>query len=133
MICIVGECNADRLLGDFELIKTDFADIAADSVAVIVGKNARLTVRAALGIIVEEDFTLSFPRGIQLITCGISSKNTVSITSRTDERLTLSLNRSIRAEHGLCEPLEYPVEVRPDMSEFDLMAAFVARLLVGGE
>ena len=131
MICIVGESHADRLFGELPTIKANYAEIDVPKAAVIVGKNGKAKVRSALGIIVDGDSCdQNIPRGIQLITCGISPKNTVSVTSRTDEKLTLSLNRSIRTEHGVIEPLEQPVDIRSGISEYDIMAAFAAKLLL---
>ena len=131
MICIVGESRAEELLGEYEIVKVYSAEINSSSAAVIVGENAKIKIRSALGVIVSDEFSGSVPRGIQLITCGISPKNTVSITSRTDEKITLSLNRSIRTSSGICEPLEFPVSVPEILSEYDIMSAFAARLLVG--
>ena len=130
MICIVGESNANKLLEELPFIKTGSAEINAPEAAVIVGKNAKISVSSALGVIVSEEFSGTVPRGIQLITCGISPKNTVSVTSRTDEKITLSLNRSIRTEHGIIEPLEQPVNNERGLSEYDIMSAFAARLLL---
>ena len=137
MVCIVGECNSDRHLEGIKLIKTEKnAHIDCDEAAVIVGKDGTVNVRCALGVIVDgERFSGSLPRGVQLITCGVSPKNTVCVTSRTDEKITLSLNRTIRTQKGgLCEPLEQPVNIVNIISaddEFDIMAAFAARLLLG--
>ena len=128
---VAGESNADKFLGERPVIKTDgYASVDCEFAAVIAGKGAELDVRSALGVIVDgESFRKKIPRGIQLITCGISSKNTVSITSRTADKLTLSLNRSIRTVSGICEPLEQPVDVPDSADEFDVMAAFAARVL----
>lgn len=134
LVCIVGESGCDKQLSDIPLVKTDgSADIDCETAAVIVGKGAVPNVRSALGVIVDsESFTERLPRGIQLITCGISPKNTVSVTSRTDDKLTLSLNRTIRTADGICEPLELPVALTGSCSdEYDIMAAFAARLLIG--
>ena len=133
LLLIVGDSRADELFGRYPAVKTgSAAKIDCDFAAVIAGKNAVLEVSAALGVIVDgESFRQKLPRGIQLITCGLSSKNTVSITSRTTGRLTLSLNRSIRTVNGVCEPLEEPIEVGEVADEYDVMAAFAAGLLLG--
>lgn len=133
MVCIVGECNSDRHLDELKVIKTQKnAEIDCDEAVVIVGRDGEARVRSALGVIVDgERFSGRLPRGIQLITCGISPKNTVCVTSRTDEKITLSLNRTIRTKNGVCEPLEQPVNAVADDDEYDIMAAFAARLLLG--
>lgn len=133
MVCIVGECNSDRHLNDLKVIKTQKnAEIDCDEAVVIVGRDGEARVRSALGVIVDgERFSGRLPRGIQLITCGISPKNTVCVTSRTDEKITLSLNRTIRTQSGICEPLEQPVDAVAGDDEYDIMAAFAAKLLLG--
>lgn len=132
LLLIVGESRADEFLGELPTVKAGrSAKVNCDFAAVIAGKSAELKISSALGVIVDETFSGKMPRGIQLITCGISPKNTVSITSRTAEKLTLSLNRGIRTLSGkLCEPLEQPVEAPEDSDEYDVMAAFAAKLLL---
>lgn len=137
LVCIVGDggFDKDRLSG-FSVVKADgSADIDCENAAVIVGSNtssSSFNVKSALGVIVDgESFNGRIPHGIQLITCGISPKNTVSVTSRTDDKITLSLNRAIRTAEGICEPLEQPVELNePNPNEYNIMAAFAAKLLL---
>lgn len=133
LLVIVGDSRADEFFGKYPTIKAErSAKIDCEIAAVIVGKGAGLEVSSALGVIADgESFRQKLPRGIQLITCGVSPKNTVSITSRTAEKLTLSLNRSIRTESGkICEPLEQPVNVRNNIDEYDVMAEFAAKMLL---
>ncbi len=132
MVCIVGECNCGRHLEDTEVIKArDNAEIDCKDAVVIIGGNGIADVRCALSVIVDgERFSGELPKGVQLITCGISPKNTVSVTSRSDDKITLSLNRTIRAKSGIVEPLEQPFDAVPPDEEYALMAAFAARLLL---
>ena len=133
MVCIVGECNSDRHLEGIKIIKADQnAFIDCDEATVIVGRRGDVNIRSALGVIVDgERFSGELPRGVQLITCGISPKNTVCVTSRTDDKITLSLNRTVRTRKGVCEPLEQPVDAVRTDDEYDIMAAFAAKLLLG--
>lgn len=113
------------------VIAQNRAVINAPSAAVIVEKNASAEIKAALGIIADEDGSFDeFPRGVQLITCGVNQKNTVSFTSRSNDKITLSLNRAIRAKNGIAEPLELPAKLLNELTEFDYMAAFAASLLL---
>lgn len=130
---ITGDSGADKFLGNIPVIKASgHTDVDCEFAAVIAGKDAEPEVKAALAVIVDGDtFRGKIPRGIQLITCGIGSKNTVSITSRTTGKLTLSLNRSIRTISGICEPLEQPVDADDGTNEFDIMAAFTVKVLLG--
>ena len=142
MVIIVGEnaeklrCKAEKLFGGIfperEIVVTENrAVINAPSAVVIVEKNASAEIKAAFGIIVDEDGCFrDFPRGVQLITCGINPKNTVSFTSLSNDKITLSLNRSIRTKNGIAQPLELPEDLVDGLSEFDYMAAFAASLLL---
>lgn len=134
-VIIAGECRADELLGGFSIVKArEFSLIDCQNAAVILGRSSRAEIRSAFSVIVDGDEPpKGLPRFIQLISCGVSPKNTVSVTSRTPERLTLSLNRSVRTVRGVCEPLEYPVKAAPALSEYDIMAAFAARVLLEAE
>lgn len=132
MVCIVGECDCDRHLEDKEVIKAkNSAEIDCKDAVVVIGGNGDVDVRRALSVIVDgERFSGELPKGVQLITCGVSPKNTVSVTSRSDDKITLSLNRTIRAKNGIVEPLEQPFDAVPPDEEYDIMAAFAARLLL---
>ena len=142
MVIIVGK-NAEksrlkagklfgRIFPEQELvIAQNRAVINAPSAAVIVEKNAAAEIKSALGIIADEDGCFrDFPRGVQLITCGVNQKNTVSFTSRSNDKITLSLNRAIHTKNGIAEPLELPTDFLDGLTEFDYMAAFAASLLL---
>lgn len=142
MVIIVGEnaeilrFKARKLFGGIfperELVLAENRSaINAPSAAVILEKNASAEIEAALGIIADEDGCFGeLPRGVQLITCGINPKNTVSFTSRSNDKITLSLNRSIRTKSGIAQPLELPADLVEGLTEFDYMAAFAASLLL---
>ena len=142
MVIIVGKdaeksrCKAEKLFGqifpeqDF-VVAQKRAVINAPSAVVIVESSATADIKAALGIIADEDGCFgNFPRGVQLITCGVNPKNTVSFTSLSADKITLSLNRAIRAKNGIAEPLELPADVVDGLNEFDYMSAFAASLLL---
>ncbi len=132
IIIICGECECFKQLEKYPAVKIcGKAEVNCGSAVIIAGKNADFAVNSALAVIVDEGVSGELSRGVQLITCGVSPKNTVSITSRTDEKITLSLNRSIKTQRGVVEPLEKPV-LKENFSEFDLMAAFCAKLLIDG-
>ena len=121
-----------RIFPEQELVVVqNRAVINAPNAAVIVEKNASAEIEAALGIIADEDGCFGeFPRGVQLITCGVNPKNTVSFTSRSNDKITLSLNRAIRSRNGIAEPLELPADFVDGLDEFDYMAAFAVSLLL---
>ena len=132
IVVIVGESRADELLEEFSIIKAnEFAKINCKDAVVIMGKNGRADVISALGVVVDGDEPAAdLPRFVQVIACGVSPKNTVSVTSRTSDKITLSLNRSVQTANGVCEPLELPTADNGNVSEYDLMATFAARILL---
>lgn len=132
LVVIAGKFSLGGLPEGVSLIRADGCSLVdcADA-AVILGAGARAEIRSALGVIADGDEPADdLPRFVQLITCGVSPKNTVSITSRTPEKITLSLNRSIRTQRGVIEPLELPVPANDSLSEYELMASFAAELLL---
>lgn len=135
LICALGDFSEEffGMLGDFPVVSGESISriCCSDCVVVLSGdysENLPPAVGAVFAVIAPEEYCGSVPRGVQLVTCGISHKNAVSVTSRTEERLTLSLNRSLRTKSGVTEPLELPVPARGE--EYELMAAFAARLLL---
>lgn len=131
-VVIAGECESARFLSGFSIINiAGSGKVNASGAAVIIGKGANIGIENALAVIVDADsFSQKLSPGIPIITCGMSPKNTISVTSRTPERLTLSLNRAVNTVSGVCEPLEYPVRIPKNAREYDIMAAFAAKLLL---
>lgn len=133
----VGNSRSEELLCGIPYIKAESgAVINCPAAAVVIGRGAEAEIVSALAVIVDGDsdfeIRIEIPRGVQLIACGLSQKNTVSVSSRTEEKITLSLNRAVRGEYQLTEPLELPHEIKAlpnGISEFDIMAAFAAELL----
>ena len=107
MVIIVGNCRPVPLFGKIfpendYITAENHTEINSADAVVIVDKTADVKITAALAIIVEgDDHFHDFQRGIQLITCGSGHKNTVSITSRTDDKIAVSLNRAIRSKNGI--------------------------------
>lgn len=132
LVVVVGESRAEELLKEFPSVKvTGHACVNCKDAVVIMGKNADADVISALGVIVDGDeHAADLPRFVQVIACGVSAKNTVSVTSRTTDKITLSLNRSVQTADGVCEPLELPIDDNKSVSEYDLMAAFAAKILL---
>lgn len=139
-VIISGSCGASAyfLEGIFrcdEVISVRGTELvkAPDSV-LIAGKGALLSgglqVFAAI-VDADSGFDAAALQGTAVIACGMSGRNTVSMTSRTPERVTLSLNRSVMTLRGLCEPFELPLPMLPDTSDYDCMAAFAAAVVLG--
>ncbi len=108
--------------------------LMASGSVLIIGKGGMLPEDISVfAAIIDADSGISAEglKGTAVISCGMSGRNTVSMTSRTNEYMTLSLNRSIMTLAGICEPFEYPVRLQPDTSDYDCMAAFAAAILLG--
>ncbi len=119
-----------------EVVRAQYLnEISAAESVVVAGEGARLPDElSALAVIVDADadIDLSALHGNAVITCGISGRNTVSITSKTADCITLSLNRAVHTKSGLCEPMEYPVKIHERHTDFDYMAAFAVAVIFGG-
>ena len=110
------------------------SSLHAEEAVLIVGDGAVLPDRlCVMAAVVDSDsgFRQHRLNGTPVITCGLGSRNTISITSKTAEYVTLSLNRSIHTLNGLCEPLELPMPVLDGMEDYGYMAAFAASILLG--
>ncbi len=108
--------------------------VAGADFFVAAGNGARLPHKlSALAVAVDCDSGVSTAGlcGNSIITCGLGGKNTVSVTSKTTDYITLSLNRALHTVSGLCEPLELPVPLYGGFSDFDYMAAFAASVMFG--
>ncbi len=139
-VIISGRCGASAyfLEGIFrcdEVISAaDTELIHAPTSVLIAGEDAQLPCSfSVFAAVVDADsgFDAEMLRGTAVLTCGVSGRNTVSMTSRTPERVTLSLNRSVTTLRGVCEPFELPVQRLPDTTDFDCMAAFAAAVVLG--
>lgn len=135
MLVIVGEIKAQQLFGDIfpqaDYICTRRGARINVKNAVVIAKDGDVEIENAAAVIVGDNASCNFPRGVQIIVCGNGAKDAISITSRTSDKITLALNRAIRTQSGICEPLETPVELRCGFSEFDYMSAFAASLIEG--
>ncbi len=139
-VIAVGQVNISGLLSGevfprCEVVCARYVtEISAQQSVVAAGEGARLPEGlSALAVIVDADadIDLSALHGNAVITCGISGRNTVSVTSKTADMITLSLNRAIHTLSGLCEPMELPVRLYEGYSDFDYMAAFAAAVVFG--
>lgn len=135
-VLIVGQMSAELFGSVFPKCGTVTADLVkevdAECAVILCDKCGEVNIRNALGVIFNGDSPPPLlPDGIQLISCGICAKNTVSLSSRAADSITLSLNRSIQTENGICEPLELPVKADESANVYEYMAAFAAAVLLG--
>lgn len=71
-------------------------------------------------------------RRIPVITCGLSQKDTVTYSSRTDDELVVSLQRSVkRSDHVTIEPFEMPFALTPESDVYAILAFFAVCIECG--
>lgn len=69
---------------------------------------------------------------IPVVTCGMNGKNTVTISSITDESCSITLQRSLTdIDKNVIEPAEFPLKLKNKYHTFSIMAAVVLNLLEG--
>lgn len=67
-----------------------------------------------------------------VITCGMNSLNTVTLSSSTDSFCSLTLQRAVKCLNGkTSEPAEYPIKLTAHHQPFTVMASTVVMLLNG--
>ena len=137
MIITTGKVDLTSLLGELRLCGIMSAEritqLYAEDSVLVLGSGAKIPERLSVFAVIadtDEGFEAGSLKGSAVIGCGMGSKNTVSVTSKTTERITLSLNRSIRTINGSCDPMEQPVRLREGISDYEYMAAFAALLLL---
>lgn len=128
-----------RLGAGYELICIDCGEISLtgiESPIILAKKEAALTMplpeNSTAIISAENENQLSAVKssGVCAITCGISPTSTISFTSETEEKLTVSLNRSISALSGrTVQPLEIPIN-KSGFDSYTLMSFVALRLLL---
>lgn len=139
-VIAVGRVNISELLSGevfprCEVVRAQhITEISARQSVVVAGEGAQLPEGLDVHAVIvdaDADIDLYALRGNAVITCGISGRNTVSVTSRTSDSITVSLNRAIHTLGGLCEPMELPLPLIERHSDFDYMAAFAAAVVSG--
>ena len=70
------------------------------------------------------------PAGV--ITCGLSSKDTVTFSSRLEDRAVVSLLRSLEGARGTIEPMDLPVCCPSGCGAYPLLAAAAAKIFLEG-
>lgn len=97
--------------------------------------NTDILARARIGICSDSDpYALSLLCESQtpVITCGMSSHNTVTLSSRTDTDCSVTLQRAVKRIDGKStEPAEYPIILTSAHQPFTVMAASAIMLLNG--
>ena len=137
MIITTGKINLAALLGGQQICGMISADnisqLYSDSAVLVLGRGAVIPENISVFAVIadaDEGFDVEKLKGCAVLTCGMGGRNTVSVTSRTSERITVALNRSIRTLGGICDPMELPVAIHDGISDYEYMATFAALLLL---
>lgn len=68
----------------------------------------------------------------QVLACGLSSKDTVTFSSRKETRATVSLLREVRGWNGeIVEPMDIPLDIPEKCSDYPVLAAAAAAAYFG--
>ena len=131
----VGE-HADFLITDVQSCEC----VQADS-AVIVYRDAlhvppKLFACEQAAAVVDscnkEVFAAAGASGLEAITCGLSAKDTLTLSSTGVDSTVLNLQRSVPCFDGsVAEPQEIPLRAQVDTDSFTLMAASALFILSG--
>ena len=80
----------------------------------------------------ENTLRLLARAGAQTIVCGLSSKDTVTFSSRSEDSAVVSLTRTIPGLAGEpLEPMDIPILFPPGIGDYPLLACTAAFLLSG--
>lgn len=67
-----------------------------------------------------------------IFTCGFSAKDYATFSSREEENVVVSIQRSMHIGHGeLCEPFEIPCHVDHPLQDYTILACVLALILAG--
>lgn len=114
---------------------SDLCEVYAENAVLVLARDAvlRCDVSDVFAAVVCSEYRSPVERlrGVPILTCGMGARNTISVTSRTSDRMTLALNRRIATVRGCCEPMELPLPLCASSDDYDHMAAFAAAVVLG--
>ena len=71
------------------------------------------------------------PQGGPTVTCGFSSKDTFTFSSKSEDSAVVSLMRTVALPQWAVEPMELPVAFPSGTADFFVLAAAAALILTG--
>ncbi len=78
------------------------------------------------------DLELAKKSGGEVITCGMSLRDSVTFSSFTDERCVISVQRTLKRFDGRrVEPFEFPCRCLPDDDRYGILCANLLLILLG--
>ncbi len=80
----------------------------------------------------EEQLRQLARMGAQTVTCGLSCKDTVTFSSKSEDKAVVSLMREVVGLSGeMLEPMDIPITFSPESGDYPLLACTAALLLAG--
>ena len=80
----------------------------------------------------RSDLTLAQKSGGEVITCGLSTRDTLTFSSYTEENCVVSLQRRLRRlDGGYAEPFELPFECQKSDDRYAILCASLILILLG--
>lgn len=116
-----------------------FQNIQLERAAVVLGPKARLlkSVHIAPNCYMVADSSnlkqlewLS-QKNLKTISCGLSQKDTLTFSSKKDDRCAVSLQRSLKVCRSTLEPLELMLSCGDEKETYPILAAAACLLLTG--
>lgn len=114
--------------------------IGIENAIVIINSSAKVNnikkIDKSCRVIINSDNSKGISKlikfGANIFTCGFSSKDYITFSSRNDDSAVVSLQRSIRLSKDIaCDPFETPCQIKSEMSDYTILASTLALILVG--
>jgi len=114
--------------------------IDLENAIVIISSSAKVNnikkINKSCRIIISSDNSKGISKlikhGASIFTCGFSSKDYITFSSRNDDSAVVSLQRNIRISNDImCEPFETPCQIKSEMCDYTILASTLALILVG--
>ncbi len=122
-----------------ELILSDtLEEINSADTVLMLTKNADLSklkhISDKVAVIVDSENNLHTSYlskfKINAVTCGLHSKDTVTFSSKTEDMVVVSLQRSLKAvDNAVIEPMEIPCKIKGEYDDYSILS-FVAMLIL---
>ncbi len=118
------------------IFKSDIASISVSGAAVFLNKNEKTAISGERYLIFDSsnpcDIKAAKNSGGEVITCGLSLRDSVTFSSLTDENCVISIQRSItRFDSGKTEPREIPCKIETCDDKYAVLCANLLLILLG--
>lgn len=113
-------------------------NIDISNAIVIIGNNAKINhikhINSNVRMIVNSDNTKQINKiskfTSKIYTCGFSSKDYITFSSRNEDSTTISLQRAVHLSEYTCCPFEIPCSISENQSDFHILSAVMTLILI---